>query len=446
MAGESWRQIFQIGKEVTDSTPVAATRKLYLAGNITRERAVHLVEVNTGTRSRVVDAKARSVVAGGSVNQPISADEILELLYMGVTATPTTTSQASPTPTVQPASFTNATTGGTIAAGVISARYTIVTPAGESQPLNVVATTTTTTGASTVTLGAVTPLPTGTTAVRYYITAPGAAVTTATYAGTNATGASITLTAPGDGVTLPPSATPGPVYTWVFAPSDLQPCTLEFNDGYNAWQETGVKANTVHIAGSVGADTIVTCDLFGTEAVYSGQPGATFSGMTPALTDRTPDFISGWETKVYIDPFGGTPGSTVMQHALTAWDFTLTNNLARKYFADDTVATGKVTVGALAVAGTFTIEGDSHGLAEYLNRENAVKRVVRLEFGNNRSAGTGTAMKKIWVDIPGAWTTVDLTPEDQNTKVFRFGYNYVYDPTNAFPIRYTVVNARSTAF
>lgn len=331
MSGEQYLQIFQAGKEVTEGTPVAATRRLYVTGTITRDRAIHIIDASTGTRDQTVDAKSRAVTAGGSLTIPISADELLEFLLCGVR-------------------------GG-------------VTPV--------------------VVLGA---------------------------------------------------------STWTFVPGALDSMTLEYFDGYRAWQENGVKVNSLRIAGGVTADNTVTIDLFARDAVYVGQSGVTFAAMTPSLAERVPDFLEGWEAALYIDAFGGTPGTTLVSDTLISWDFTIANNLGRKYYGNNTTATGKVVTGNINITGQVTFEANAAAMAEYANREGATKRLVRLQFGNNKGVGTGTAKKTVNLDLPGAWTTVDITPEDQGTKVYRYNFNYVRDPTNAFPVQIQCINARATAF
>jgi hypothetical protein len=47
VAGEQWLQVVQVGKETTPGTAVVASRRLYVAGDFSRQRAVNLVEVNT---------------------------------------------------------------------------------------------------------------------------------------------------------------------------------------------------------------------------------------------------------------------------------------------------------------------------------------------------------------------------------------------------------------
>jgi hypothetical protein len=234
--------------------------------------------------------------------------------------------------------------------------------------------------------------------------------------------------------------------TWTFVPGALDSLTLEYYDGYRAWQENGVKVNSIRIAGSATADNTVTLDLFARDAVYVGQSGVTFAAMTPSLTERVPMTIEGWESVLYIDPFGATPGTTLVSDTLISWDFTIANNLGRKYYGNNTTATGKVTTGVINITGQVTFEANAAAVAEYANREGATKRIIRLQFGNNIGVGTGTAKKTVNLDIPGGWTTVDLTPEDQGTKVYRFNFNYVRDPTNGFPVQMQLINGRSAAW
>lgn len=330
MSGELWRRFMQVGKETVYGTPVAATRRAYYApeSNLTRTRSVNRVKAATGTRDQVVDAKARAVVAGGSITMPMGADEILELLLMSIK-------------------------GG-------------VTP-------------TTTLGAS----------------------------------------------------------------TWVFTPGNtLDSATVEWFDGYRAWQGAGMQVNQLRIARSAGenSDITITADLFGKDLAVMG------GGMTGSLAERVPDTIEGWETAIYIDNFGATAGTTLFSNKLISADLTLDNGMGRKYYGDNTIATGQVTMGELEITGQFTFEADAGTYAEYQNWDSATKRLVRLQFGNNTGVGTGSAKKTVNLDIPGVWDVVDLTQEDAGTRVYRFNYGFVRDPTNGWPVRVTAINGRATAW
>lgn len=98
MAGELWREQIQIGKEVTAGTGVAATRKAYADSiSLTRTREAVPHKFATGTRDRTRAQTLRSVQAGGSIQIPMSADELLEWLCAGIQATPTPTTPAGGT-------------------------------------------------------------------------------------------------------------------------------------------------------------------------------------------------------------------------------------------------------------------------------------------------------------------------------------------------------------
>lgn len=84
MAGESWQQVFQIGKETTEGTSVPATKKQYWKGSPERVRNAHLIEVQTGTRSMAIDQQLRTVEATAKITTPLSAGEIVELLLAGL--------------------------------------------------------------------------------------------------------------------------------------------------------------------------------------------------------------------------------------------------------------------------------------------------------------------------------------------------------------------------
>jgi hypothetical protein len=327
MPGESWQQLYQIGKEVTEGTAVAATRKLYGTGDLTRTRDVQLIKVSSGTRDNQRDVKLRSVQAGGTFTQPLSNDEIIELLL-----------------------------------GTIQTSPGIVTALGAS--------------------------------------------------------------------------------TWTFKPtlaSPPDPQTWEWFDGYRNWQQRGVRIDQLKISGTVGGDTTVAATLFGREMITAAQ--------TAALADRVPNFIEGWETKLYIDAFGATPGTTNVPGTMLAWDVTINNHLGRKYYADNTTATGGVVLGALDIAADITLEANASALTEYTNRDTPTKRLVRLEFGNNGAVlGTSALKPLVSIDIPGAWTAIDLTPEDNGTKVYKFSYQYIYDVTNAFAVQFKVQTTRTTGY
>lgn len=327
IAGESWRQTWQIGKESTEGTAVPATRKLYLTGNGERARAPHLVMVSTGTRDNVRDARLRSVAAGAKFSAPLSADEIIELLL------------------------------GCLNGGV--------------------------TGVQELTTGH---------------------------------------------------------YTWTFAPGNtLDPQTYEWFDGYNGWQLNGCHVDELKFSGTIGADTKVDATVFARDMVTHT--------ITPSLTDRAVTYIEGWEAKLFIDAFGATAGTTNIAGELIAWEVDIKNKLGRKYFGDNTTATGAVTIGDLEVTASITLEATTSAITEEGNWDAATKRLVQLYVGNNgANIGTSSTKPGIKFNLPGVWTTVDFSGADAGTKVLKFGYSYVYDVTNGYGVQVVVDSSRSAAY
>lgn len=81
MPGETWREQWQCGKEVTYATPVAATRKVYVIDpTITRERQPRPKRFATGTRDNQRAHTLGPVAVGGQVKLDVSGAELLEWL------------------------------------------------------------------------------------------------------------------------------------------------------------------------------------------------------------------------------------------------------------------------------------------------------------------------------------------------------------------------------
>ncbi len=234
-------------------------------------------------------------------------------------------------------------------------------------------------------------------------------------------------------------------HQWVFTPnstssSPVDSQTWEWYDAARNWQIAGAMVDQLDMSGTVATDTALTAKLFGREMILN-------AATTPAPAERLPDFLEGWEAKVYIDAIGATPGTTEAPSTVTAYSLTFKNNLGRKYFADNTIQLGEVVVGTMGLHATITMEAaSSYAAAEYAHWEANEHRLIRLELGNNEVIGAGPAKKLIQIDIPAGWTAADLTPEDAQTKVYKFEADYIYDPTNAFGCRVTAINGRTAMY
>lgn len=231
-------------------------------------------------------------------------------------------------------------------------------------------------------------------------------------------------------------------YTWTFANTangTLDPQTVEWYDGQRGFELNGALIDSIKFSGAADGDVMVEVEYWGRDLVL-----ATITG---SLTDRVPSFIQGWELAWYLDSFGGTAGSTVKAETLIDWEVEVKNNLTRKYFGDNTTATGDIVVGKVEVNASLTVEANSIAATEYANWDAATKRLMRLKLGNNGSViGTSSTKPTVTIDVPGAWTAVDLTPNDNGTKVYKMAKRAIYDPTNAYTVKFIVDNDRATAY
>jgi hypothetical protein len=332
MAGELWRQITQIGREVTPGTPVAATRRTYWRDiSFTKEREPRYHEFATGTRDAVRSFTSGAVEAGGSISLPVSADELLELLLLSVNGT--------------------------------------VTP------------------------------------------------------------------------TTPPSATNARL--WTFKPgTDLASATIERNDGANLQRLLGARGNELKISGSVADENTASLELFATDR-EDDWPGP----LTPALPERTPDLLEGWQANFYLDAFSSPPGTTQVPCALINWELTIGNNMGRKYCARNSKAASAITFGLIEVSATLLLEASSPETVAQLARWNADEKLIaRLEFiGPADGIETGFS-RFVTFDLPGAWGSPDTNQEDSGTRGYSFPISYVYDPALGAGVQIRLQNARTTAF
>lgn len=433
MAGELYQEVLQIGKETTAGIGVAATRKLYGSEiSFLKERDSRPRMFATGNRVNQLAHTLGPVMVNGSVKMPMSADELLEMLAI----------------TIAPSAAPSTPSGGT------NARQFDFTP----------------------------------------------------------------------GNTSPDSA------------------TIERHDGARIRRALGVRGDTVTVAGSANGPNDVTFGLMGLDL-------PTLGSLT-SLTERVPTFMEGYETKLFVDAFGGTPGTTQYSGTLINWNVKMANKLGSKFFADNANKTGALIFGPVEITADLTFEAAAAGtLTEFNNWESQTSRLVRLEFGQNAvidagtnevqtltvsgtvSGGTyiinfrgqqtaslaynataaaiqaalealgaigsgnvavtggalpgtpatitfqgalagldvpavtitssltgggsylvatptpGVGYKKaVQLDIPGNWSKVDLNKDDQGTRVYQLSLQYLYDPTNAFGLRWRCFSNRTAVY
>lgn len=325
-----WREQLEIGKEVTYGTAVAGTRKVYASDvSLTRERDPRPYAFQTGGRDNVRGFTLGPVRAGGSISFPMSADEIVEWLLMGLK-------------------------------------------------------------------GGVTP-------------------------------------------TTPPTATN--TRLWAFTPGvTLDSATIRRDDGAGTPRITsGIYVDEITIAGSVGGDNKVTCTLFASNKVAGA--------LTGGLTDRTPTYLDGWQTKFYLDAFGATPGTTVVAGSLLNWNVRIRNQMGRIYTASNTLAASGVTSGVLDITAQVTLlASQAQAQTEFTNWDAATKRLMRLEFQDETSFIETTFRRFVTIDVPMAWSAFDLNQSEAGARAYALSGQYVYDPTNSFGVQVRAQNNRNAAW
>ena len=161
---------------------------------------------------------------------------------------------------------------------------------------------------------------------------------------------------------------------WTFKPAgSLDSATIEWDDGARTWQGAGYRGNELSLAGAANEENLVSVSLFGTDVIAGS--------LTGALSERVPSFMEGWQSRLYIDAFSATPGTTPVPGVLRNWSVQNNNNLGRVYTADNTLATNRVTSGELDLTASFTFDAfPSRALTEFNNWAAGTQRLVRLEF------------------------------------------------------------------
>lgn len=181
---------------------------------------------------------------------------------------------------------------------------------------------------------------------------------------------SITPTTPGGGTLT---------REWVATPNvAVDSATMEWDDGFRAWRATGCYGNSIEIAGDVDGDNMATVELF--------AAGLTQNALSGAPADRTPTFMRGWETRIYLANFNVDPlvGDAPIGALLKRWRVRVGRNLGRKYLATNTQAMAAAIPGEFDCECELTVEASSpQALTEFTNWRANTKRNVSLEFGNN---------------------------------------------------------------
>lgn len=236
-----------------------------------------------------------------------------------------------------------------------------------------------------------------------------------------------------------------PAFTYSFIPSlstdDVKSATYEHGEPGNVYKSTQVMTNSWTLRGDSDSDDEPGW-MF--EAEQLGRDWTT-STYTAAITDRTTEPIIMRGTKLFVDPAGGTLGSTQLLAHLISFSITGNNNLHFKAFAEDQTgfAANKVGRGARTFDAQLVIEFDND--TEFANYRAVapVQRLVRLEREGTQIHGTSVTNKRVRIDIGGYWQSIAFGDREGNMTV-TLGLAGFYDSTLGFDTKVEVVNALTT--
>lgn len=418
------------------------------SAGLTRTRAAHIIMVATGTPDNVRGVKNRAVAAGGTFKQTLDPSEIIEPLLGCIQGGVTPVASAAVANPTTACTGAPSATGGVLPTGSYTYVYTDVAAGGAETAQSAASSAQAVTGPTgSVALTGVLVGAAGTLQRRIYrqLAAGGYGLigaindnTTTTFLDTGATTTAQSLV---NGAPPATNQTGTGAQVWVFKPSTtLDSSTIEWRDGYTDWVSSGNYFDTIKFTWSAAANGDVTVDytLFGKDRVQQA--------LTGALTTRTPVWVEGWETSVFLDAMGAAPGQTLFGTAISG-SVTITRKLGRKYFAANTQATGAVTQGEVDITGDIIFEGNAASLVEYSDWDQSVPRMLRLAFGGNGSAlGASLLKPKFTLDIPCFYQAWDLSGADAGTKTAKATFTYSYDAVNNFSLQATAVNARTVAY
>ena len=188
-------------------------------------------------------------------------------------------------------------------------------------------------------------------------------------------------------------------YTWTYLPDlttdDLKTATIEWDDGANQWEVAFCMVNVLTIRGTKGDVWHVSAEVLGDDKVATT--------LTAALTDFTKEAALMTNTQIFIDSV--TIGTTQVTARLLEFEITITNNIAREFFAESGVMQA-INRGKREVAARVRLKFSS--LTEYNAWLAETTQKVRI-----RAIGSdGVANRKIDIDLYGRWQSTSFAEVD----------------------------------
>lgn len=224
-------------------------------------------------------------------------------------------------------------------------------------------------------------------------------------------------------------------YLWTWTPGDtLASASIEWDASGEEYTLIGAKVDELKIKWAVGEPVMVSATLIGKNRNTNSLAGALSAfAITP---------LQGWEAKLYIDAIGGTALTTNIASTLISGEITISNNLTRRYFDDNTQALGALGRGTRRVEASIVADLNAAALTEIGNLETPTNRLVAVRFGDNKVI-EGAYKEKVDIVIPGQWTA-DVIGDEDGSSTVEFTLENIYSTDQSYSLSIAVQNDRAT--
>jgi hypothetical protein len=230
----------------------------------------------------------------------------------------------------------------------------------------------------------------------------------------------------------------------IYVPGTTATATIEAFDGALNWQTAGVRLNSFSMEGSVEGETSISGELFGTAFTSIGS----LSGGV--LAERNPKYLEGWQATFSIADFGTSVYTAHSDLAMT-YSLTMGRNLGRVYTLNNSLNANRISSGLLDVGATIGVDAVGAFADDIVARwRNDQKNVLKIEFVGPSTGTAGVDIIEtgqpymVRFEIPGAWTSPDMSAEQQGVRSYNFPFTYVYDANLAAGIKVTVRSGKTT--
>lgn len=224
-------------------------------------------------------------------------------------------------------------------------------------------------------------------------------------------------------------------YLWSWEPGDtLASASIEWDASGEEYTLIGAMVDELTISWAVGEEVKVSATLIG--------KNRNTNSLTGALSAFTIRPLQGWEVALFVDAISGTAFSTQVTGTMISGSITISNNLARRYFDDNTQQLTSISRSKRRVEASLVFDLNASALTEITNQETPTNRLVAIRFGNN-TVIEGAYKEKVDVIIPGQWAA-SVIGESEGASTVEFTLENVYSTDQANSLKIEVMSDRAS--